>query len=98
MTKSVSLDGNLIQWTLTAGDITEPADLGNCRGCSLQVDGNLGGGRVLLKSSNTGKTFYDIDTISAPGLYTPDDDFRHFSAELADADESACVTLTLYVY
>jgi len=98
MTKPVSVEGNLIQWSLFVGGVAEHADLGICRGFSLQVDGNLGGGHLVIKSSNTGKVFYPTDKIAAPGLYTPDDDYRYIAAELVDADESARVTLTIYVY
>lgn len=98
MSQPTSIDGCLYVWKLFAGGTGGSLDLGNTKGWSVQIDGELGGGAVIFEASNNGSRFYDVDALAAVGLHTVDDSFRHYRPVLKDASENAAVTITIYTY
>ena len=98
MLEASSIDGCLLVWRLPAGVPVKPIDLGNTKGWSLQVDGDLAGGTLTVMASNNGVNFYPVDTIVTPGLYTPDDDYRFYAIAFESDDQYTYVTVTIYCY
>ena len=98
MSQPTSVDGCLHVWKLHAGVKGAAIDLGPTKGWSVQVDGELGGGKILFEASNNGHRFYPVDTLATPGLFTLADEFRWYRPALNDADQHAAVIITIYVY
>jgi hypothetical protein len=98
MLEASSIGGRTLVWKLPAGVAGKSVDLGGTKGWSIQIDGDFGGGAVVLEASNNGARFYTVDTFVAPGLYTPEDDFCWYRIEFKDAAENAAIEATIYTY